>query len=216
MEAYALYLQIAGVAVAVVGLLWLLIATVRAWGWWVLLVPPVSLFLIFFKFARALGPFLVLLLGVGLFFYPWAHTRLFPIDLGPYERMVEGEVHLTLTGWDQKDYSILRNRTDVVVLQMANADVTDQTLTYLEGMGRLRELDLNHTAVTDEGLKLLAKLPKLEILRLGQTRVTDQGLLTHLKDVESLKKLDVENTDITREARREWRQAKPGRVTNPR
>jgi hypothetical protein len=216
MEAYALYLQIAGVAVAAVGLLWLFIASVRAWGWWVFLLPPASLFLIFARFGKAILPVVVLLLGAGLFFYPWAHAKLFPIDLGPYERVVEGEVHLTLTGWDQKDYSILKTRTDIVVLQMANADVTDETLTYLEGMANLRELDLNHTAITDGGLAILAKLPKLETLRLGQTRVTDQGLLTHLKEAETLKKLDVENTEITREARREWRQAKPGRVTNPR
>jgi len=42
------------------------------------------------------------------------------------ERLVDGQAHLTLTGWDRDDYSVLQARPQTVVLQMANADVTDE------------------------------------------------------------------------------------------
>ena len=50
---------------------------------------------------------------------------------------------------------------DVVVLQMANPDVTDQTLEHLRGSTALKDLDLNNTQVTDAGLKVLKDLPAL-------------------------------------------------------
>ena len=98
-----------------------------------------------------------------------------PIDLGPREKIVDGQRHITLTGWDRKDYGFLGSKRDVVVLQMANPDVTDQTLEHLKGMNRLKELDLNNTQVTDAGLKVLSDLPALATLRLKNTKVTDQG-----------------------------------------
>ena len=45
--------------------------------------------------------------------------------------MVDGQQHLTLTGSDRKDYSVLKLKQDVAVLQMANPDVTDQSLESL-------------------------------------------------------------------------------------
>ena len=35
------------------------------------------------------------------------------LDLGPREKLVDGQRHLTLTGWDRKDYSILKLIPDV-------------------------------------------------------------------------------------------------------
>ena len=74
------------------------------------------------------------------------------VDLGPRDKNVDGERHVTLTGWDRGDYSVLRLMPDVSVLQMANADVTDDVLEGLRGMKNLHELDLNGTQVTDAGL----------------------------------------------------------------
>ena len=49
------------------------------------------------------------------------------IDLGPREKIVDRELHVTLTGWNRNtaDYVVLRSKPDIVVLQMANPDVTD-------------------------------------------------------------------------------------------
>jgi hypothetical protein len=94
---------------------------------------------------------------------------------------------------------------------MANPDVTDETLRYLEGMEQLRELDLNDTAVTDGGLATLAKLPKLEWLRLRKTAITDQGFREHLFNKSSLMRLELTATKVASKTVREWKAAKPDR-----
>jgi hypothetical protein len=118
---------------------------------------------------------------------------------------------VTLTGWDHTDYSVLRARPEAVVLQMANPDVTDQTLDYLNGMTRLRELDLNDTHITDRGLEKLTKVGALETLRLKNTAITDEGFRTWLAPSESLRELDLRGTKVTSTTAREWRSAKPDR-----
>jgi Leucine-rich repeat (LRR) protein len=153
----------------------------------------------------------MLFAGVLLVAGPPVVNRLLPIDLGPLERTVGGELHLTLTGWDRKDYSVLRQKPHVVVLQMANPDVEDQTLGYLAGMDRLRELDLNGSKVTDAGLKELRSLPNLESLRLKDTAVTDAGFRESLGTMDSLKQLDLRGTRVSREVVQSWKDAKPGR-----
>ncbi len=65
---------------------------------------------------------------------PALYTLFVPLDLGAPREVVDGQRHLTLTGWDRKDYSILKLKPDVVVLQMANPDVTDQSLESLQEM----------------------------------------------------------------------------------
>ena len=124
------------------------------------------------------------MIGLGLVItgFPPLYRLLVPIDLGPRETIVDGQRHITLTGWDRKDYALLGSKHDVAVLQMANPDVTDQTLEHLKGMNRLKELDLNDTQVTDSGLKILRDLPALASLRLKNTKVTDQGFQESLAD----------------------------------
>jgi hypothetical protein len=132
------------------------------------------------------------------------------IDLGPRERVVDGDVHITLTGWDQKDYSVLRTKHETAVLQMANPDVTDETLDFLKGMTKLRELDLSNSAVTDAGMAALADLP-LERLRLARTKVTDAGFSDHLATIDTLTMLDLSGTAVKPETIDAWKKAKPGR-----
>jgi hypothetical protein len=125
--------------------------------------------------------------------------------------MVDGELHLTLTGWNQHDYSLIAIEPAIAVLQMANADVTDETLAHLASLKQLREVDLSNTQVTDASLPRLAGLPALATLRLAQTRVTDAGFREHLLPLEGLRELDVRGTGVTRETIGEWRKAKAGR-----
>lgn len=132
------------------------------------------------------------------------------IDLGPRERVVDGETHLTLTGWDRTDYSALRAKPQTVLLQMANPDVTDATLENVKGMKQLREIDLSGSGVTDAGLAALAELP-LERLRLARTKVTDTGFRDHLAGIDTLRMLDVSGTAVSADAIDAWKKAKPGR-----
>jgi hypothetical protein len=214
MENFFPFIFLSGLAVAAVGMLALVVAAFRQKVWWgvgVLLFPPVALVFAARHPKKAGVPLGLLLLGCLAVAAPAAVNALRPIDLGPRERLVDGERHLTLTGWDRSDYSVLRLKPDVVVLQMANPDVSDGTLALLAGMSRLKELDLNGSAVTDAGLKVLRGLPSLESLRLRDTKVSDAGFHESLSPIETLKQLDLRGTAVTREAVQAWKDAKPGR-----
>jgi hypothetical protein len=216
MEQAAIYLWFAGIVLAVAGFGWLLIAAFRQkvlWGLGALLLLPLPFFVIY-HWRKALKPLIVLGTGwaavgaaVGLAAFAAS------IDLGPREKIVDGELHVTLTGWNRNtaDYAVLRSKPDIVVLQMANPDVTDQTLEYLREMHRLRELDLNDTQVTDQGLRILNELPSLESLRLRNTKITDQGFQEFLGHKESLQQLDLRGTEVSAETVHHWRSAKSGR-----
>lgn len=192
MDSYALYINLAGLAVIAVGCLGLIVRGFRHWR-------------------KGLAPMMLIGLGLMITGFPPAYRLLVPIDLGPRERIVDGQRHITLTGWDRNDYTFLGSKQDVAVLQMANPDVTDRTLELLKGMNALKDLDLNNTQVTDAGLKILKDLPALNTLRLKNTKITDQGFQEELAGKESLLLLDLTGTQVSQGTAQAWRQAKNGR-----
>jgi Leucine-rich repeat (LRR) protein len=215
LEPYFPYIVLGGLAVAAIGLLALLIGAFRTRIWWgvgVTLILPLFGPLFAWKHPRrGLPPLAVMLLGVAVGAAPALATRLVPVDLGPRERIVDGELHLTLTGWDRKDYAFLRSKSDAVVLQMANPDVNDATLRYLDGMDGLRELDLSGTQLTDAGLRHLQGLVRLERLRLRGTAITDAGFRESLANLPALKQLDLRHTAIPQDVIDQWKAAGNGR-----
>jgi Leucine rich repeat len=208
------YVFLTGLALAALGWVALLVTAFRVRVWWglgVTVFPPTGLAFVVKHARKSAIPLGLLALGAVLAAGPTLYVRLLPIDLGPRERVVGGETHLTLTGWDRKDYSMLSRKPEVVVLQMANPDVTDATLSHLTRMTRLRELDLNGTQITDLGLEALRGLPALQTLRLRDTGVTDAGFRDSLAGMGALRQLDLRGTKVTREAVQAWRDAAPGR-----
>jgi hypothetical protein len=204
----------AGFVLFAAGWLWMVVVAWRrraGWGIGVLVFPPAGLLFAALHRARARTPLLVGGLGLLLLAGPPLATRMMPVDLGPRDLMVAGERHITLTGWDRQDYGRLRESPDVVVLQMANADVTDETLLGLPRFAQLRELDLNDTAVTDLGLPWIAALPALERLRLANTAITDDGFRTALLSHPRLKELDLRGAAVTPETLATWLASSPGR-----
>jgi Leucine-rich repeat (LRR) protein len=213
-EQYGLQVMLAGFALMAVGWIWLVANAFRysaGWGAAVLVFPPLAPVYVLTRRRAVWRPAIVLALGLILTVFPPLFTRIVPVDLGPHERIVDGERHLTLTGWDRADYGFLGSKSDAVVLQMANPDVDDAVVARLEGFDRLRELDLSDSKVTDEGLKPLADLPALASLRLKNTRITDAGFKASLADKESLTRLDLTGTAVADETVAAWRAAKPGR-----
>lgn len=206
---FSIPVQIAGVTIAAVGLVWLYVLAARAWGWWLLFPPTVAAFPLA-KPDRSIKPLLAMALGLGLIGVPMAISRLTPIDLGERDKMVNGERHITLTGWDRSDYALLDERSDATVLQMANSDVSDETLKKLRTFSKLRKLDLGHSQVTDAGIVTIADLPLIEELFLDDTRVTDAGI-SALVDHPTLKRLKVKGTTVTAEGARKWQSARDGR-----
>jgi hypothetical protein len=203
-----------GVVLVVLGMLWVLVSAFRTRFWWGLVTLTVVLSPIFllFRWKRARPGVLLGLLGVctvaaAHVVEEYSVTR----QLTARERVVDGELRITLTGWNQTDYGILAARPDAVVVQMANPDVTDETLRYLLPMSQIKRLDLGGTKITDAGLATIARLTSLEELNLSRTAVTDQGLKDHLFNLESLKRLNVEGTRVSSATAKDWGAAKPGR-----
>ena len=95
-DTYANYIYLAGLAVITVGCLGLIIRAFRHWR-------------------KGLLPLGLIGLGLVIMGFPPAYELLVPIDLGSVEKLVDGERHLTLTGWDRKDYALLGSKRDVVV-----------------------------------------------------------------------------------------------------
>ncbi len=157
-------------------------------------------------------PIAICLIGLGLAVAPTVYTRLIEtIDLGERERMVDGELHLTLTGWDRDDYSILADKPETVVLQMANLDVTDRTLEFLRSMPKLRELDLDGSSISDAGLEIIADLETLQILRVGNTAISDEGFQRWLMELPQLRRLNLAQAAVSDQTIETWRNAGEGR-----
>jgi hypothetical protein len=214
MEGRAFYMQLGGLMVAAVAWIWLLVRAFRQhrrWGLSSLVLPPAGLVFAGRHPRKGAPPLILFLLSILVAAMPALYTLYVPLDLGPLENVVDGQRHLTLTGWDRKDYSILKLKPDVVVLQMANPDVTDKSLESLQEMQALQELDLSGTQVTDAGLKILKDLPALTKLRLARTKITDQGFHSTLFAKDSLMQLDLSGTQVGRETVQAWRNAKSGR-----
>jgi len=221
LETVARYVLFAGVALVPIAWLWLVIAAFRTGFWWgvLSLIPPLFLVFVVFRWHRAWMPACGLLLGlvlvcaaVGMVHYSWSQLterdKIVREDVDG--KQVEGR-HLTVTGWNKRDDGLLLAKPDTVVLQMANPDVTDDTLYYVLPMRGLYELDLDNTQITDRGLALLKDLPNLQRLRLGNTRITDEGFKEFLANKESLKLLNLRETDVSPETVKEWKRAKEGR-----
>jgi hypothetical protein len=158
-----------------------------------------------------------MLLGVAVAVAPLVINKLqlIPTQDRPIEKTVEGEPTLTVTGLKGFDYSTLKDKPYLEVLQMANEDVTDQTLDHLKGLKRLRKLDLSNTQVTDDGLGVLKELPGLEVLYLNGTGVTDDGVRRNIFPIETLTELSLLRTKVTKKTRDEWRAGKAGRKVAP-
>jgi hypothetical protein len=218
-ERYAFYVLLAGLTLVLAGYLCALLVAFRtkvAWGVASILFPPASLLFCARHARQAKVPLGLLSVGGLMIGAPFALNAVSPhfINLGPLENRVDGELHLTLTGWDRKsaDYApALQTRPHAVVLQMANPDVTDATLELLRPFHSLRELDLNDTQVTDVGLKTLAELPKLKIVRLRNTKISDEGFQQSLAPLDTLEEVDVRGTSVRGATLRAWKSAKPGR-----
>jgi Leucine-rich repeat (LRR) protein len=63
--------------------------------------------------------------------------------------------------------------------------IDDTGLIFLEGLPKLKRLNLDKCNVGDKGMKSVGKLTNLEYLHIGSTQVTDDGL----KELHGLKNL---------------------------
>jgi len=216
-EVVGVGLLFGGLLLLVVGLLWLIVQAHRSSGFLLaallILTSPVGpLVYGLIHFRKSLKPLVVILVGllIGAAPFAFSHGLELLIGLGERERFIAGERHLVLTGWDRPNYNILSSRADVVVLELANPNVDDETLKLLLPLTKLRELTLNDSVISDEGLKLLRQLPALESLRIARTKITKEGVVEFLADPPAkLKELDVSGNSIPASALRKWKNQEP-------
>jgi hypothetical protein len=205
---------LAGLAIVVLAYFWLAVRAVSASKWWRIGYLPPFAFLYVLSFSRrVVAPLVLLLMGLVVAASPFVITRhLQPLlPRHAWEKNVDGELHVTLTGLSQFNYASLKTRKEISLLQMANADVTDQALEFLRDHPLLYELDVNGSQVTDVGLVTLKSLPKLKTLRLAKTKVTDDGFLQNLAGSDLLMEFDARETEIKSATLRKWKNAKEGR-----
>lgn len=97
---------------------------------------------------------------------------------------------------------LLRQSPNLVWLNLAYTDITDEALCELKRTPRLNGLCLEGTRIGDLRLDQLAELKSLESLKLDGTNITDKGL-RRLADLKSLRKLYLNDTAVT-DAGLEW------------
>lgn len=159
---------------------------------------------------RLFGPAALLAAGLVIGAIPFVAQNLYfsIVGLAERERVVNGRQSLVLTGWDRSDYSILSSKPGLEILEMGNADVTDDTLDLLAGLPKLRELTLNDSRITDEGLSKLRALKELESLRIARTGVSSEGVAAFLADPPArLREIDVTGNNIPTSTLRKWKNA---------
>jgi len=93
-------------------------------------------------------------------------------------------------------------------LNLDHADITDSGLVHLKGMVSLQELDLSGTPITDAGLVHLRGLTSLQTLRPSNTHVGEAGVV-HLKTLTNLQSLDLWGTRVDDFVAQEFRRALP-------
>jgi hypothetical protein len=84
----------------------------------------------------------------------------------------------------------------VSIVRLAGTDASDEVLTAVGNLSRVRMLDLRDTRITDNGLQHLRSLRAVEVLVLTGTAVSDRGL-EHLAGMRELKVLCLEETKVT-------------------
>lgn len=205
---------VAGLILILIAYYWLAFRAVAASKWWRIgYLPPFALFYLLSFSRRVIAPLVLFVLGAAVFAAPFVYTHVIEprLPMPEYVKIVDGELHFTVTGKPDFDYTKLQKHRNIVWLQMANPDVTDSTLELIKDFPLLRVLDIDNSQITDAGLATLRTLPKLETLRVKNTRITDAGFKEHFADYPGLKELDARDTGVLPKTIRAWKNAQPDR-----
>jgi len=90
----------------------------------------------------------------------------------------------------------LRELVNLKDLSLANLALTDEHLGFLEGMGKLKQLDLRYNPIVGSGLVRLAGCPQLEGLCLNYCSALGDGAMVHVAKLERLRELALRDTNV--------------------
>lgn len=91
---------------------------------------------------------------------------------------------------------LLHELPDLEFLSFSTPLMDDQGLAEIQGLPRVRELNLYRSRIGDDGLKFLQSFPNLRRVPMGETQVTDAGLV-HLSKLEQLEYLGLRGNPVT-------------------
>lgn len=84
----------------------------------------------------------------------------------------------------------------VIAVDLNHARVNDSTLSCIDCLTSVRELNLNATPISDAGLVHVKMLSGLQVLNLSATRITDAGLAS-LDNLGAIHSLMINNTQLS-------------------
>jgi hypothetical protein len=162
------------------------------------------------------GAVILGILGTLLIAGPIVYNKVFEPIILARNRPVwvtqnDGKLQVTVTGIPNFDYDRLKEFETADVLQMANPEVTDETLKKLANFKMLKELDLSDTQVDDAGLEILKNCASLEKIRLANTKITDDGFRKHIMPRDWILEIDVSGTEVQGKTLRRWKAEKDNR-----
>jgi mono/diheme cytochrome c family protein len=123
-------------------------------------------------------------------------------SLMPVHAQAKGQYHFNALNVaksfnDEKLAMLVPVADQIVSLNLAKTQITDNGLAQLATMKQLKELHLENTAITDAGLTKLAAMTELEYLNLYGSKVTDAGLKS-LSGLTKLKSLYLWQTAVSK------------------
>lgn len=221
-EQFGFAILVAGIVVAAIGYLWLILRAFRTsvgWGIATLFLPLIGPLAYLAKHSpRAKSPVTLVLLGLVLIFLPLAINAAFGEKQAQHalQRTTGGMKEFTNTNAVNPDYDSISANLDLEIVQAARTDFTDDIAERLRGLTKLKTLDLSDSTITDKSLAIIAGLPALEKLSLARVKgITEAGFQDTVLKMASLKEIDVRGTAIKVETLRVWRATGPDRKTNP-
>lgn len=221
-EQFGFAVLVAGIVVAAIGYIWLILRAFHSstgWGLTTLIVPIIGPLAYLAKhFPRAKSPFTIVLLGLVLIFLPLVMNAAFGEKQAQHalQRTTGGLKEFTATNAVNPDYEAISANLDLEIVQAARADFTDDVAERIRGLTKLKTLDLSDSAITDKSLAIIATLSTLEKISLARVKgITEAGFQETVLKMPSLKEIDVRGTAIKVETLRAWRAAGADRKTNP-
>jgi Leucine-rich repeat (LRR) protein len=115
----------------------------------------------------------------------------------PKEKLNIQKVSLNNTHARDSDLELLKPLTQVHILELQSAAITDAGLAHLSGLKSLKELDLHDCQhITDKGLDSLLGLSNLTKLEISKTPLSDAAI-DRLLTMKQLSQVYINNTRIT-------------------
>lgn len=107
---------------------------------------------------------------------------------------------------DEEVKQLMGIAPNIMELNLARTNTTDEGLKYVGAFARLAKLNLNNTKIGDAGLAHLTGLTQLDWLNLYGTQISDEGL-PHIAKLRNLKAVYLWNSKVTPEGVEKLRKA---------